>query len=183
MDIELEQGRENRPWSCRKGTNIHLKMNDLRLLHCTPKRSVLNGVDLEIAAGEKVCISGNNGSGKTALMHVLGSIYTEFTGILAYDGLPASSLDLESFALQDRRQLQSGACSRLRWWTTLLGREGISQDDLQTALKVSGLIEVVNTLPNGLFTVMDPPTAICILGHHEDLFARKHCPQAKPFAS
>lgn len=157
MDIELEQGRGEQTMKLPEGSNMQLKMADLRLHFAPQKRTVLSGVDLEIAAGEKVCISGNNGSGKTALMHVLGSIYTEFSGMLAYEGLPASSLDLESlrFRIGDNFNQESLFSASLVDNITL-GREGISQDDLQTALKVSGLSEVVNTLPNGLFTIMDP---------------------------
>ncbi|SYZ73845.1 putative Cobalt transport protein ATP-binding subunit [Candidatus Zixiibacteriota bacterium] len=61
---------------------------------------VLDGVDLQIAAGEKVAVIGRNGSGKTTFALMLNGIYRAFSGEIIVAGLnplePANNAALKS---------------------------------------------------------------------------------------
>jgi putative ABC transport system ATP-binding protein len=53
---------------------------------------VLDGVSLQIAAGDFVAIVGRSGSGKSTLLHVLGGLDTGFTGEVTVAGTKLAAL-------------------------------------------------------------------------------------------
>jgi len=64
-------------------------------------RNVLDGIDLSLAPGERIAITGDSGSGKTTLSSLLLRLYDPCDGTLTYGGVPVAG-----FAQQDwHRQL------------------------------------------------------------------------------
>ena len=64
---------------------------------------VLRGVDLMIAAGERVAVIGTSGAGKTTLMHIIGGLDRPTTGDVLFEGESLFSLrgaELDAFRNQ-----------------------------------------------------------------------------------
>jgi iron complex transport system ATP-binding protein len=74
--------------------------------------------DLEVAAGELICLLGRNGAGKTTLLKTLGGILTPLSGTVSLQGRPAASLSGRERALRAALLLTDGALPPF-----LLGRE------------------------------------------------------------
>jgi ABC-type lipoprotein export system ATPase subunit len=53
----------------------------------------VDGVSLEIAAGERLALLGRSGSGKTTLLHVLGGLVEPTSGTVEWQGHPLAGLD------------------------------------------------------------------------------------------
>ena len=65
----------------------------------------LRGVDLSVATGEFLAVTGASGSGKSTLMHILGGLDRADAGEVRLEGAAISSLDDEELALVRRRRL------------------------------------------------------------------------------
>ena len=66
---------------------IVLKASHIHKAFYNPSKvSVLNGIDLEVKAGEAVAIKGKSGEGKTTLLHILGTLEKPCSGVLEIGG-------------------------------------------------------------------------------------------------
>ena len=65
----------------------------------------LRGVDLEVAAGEFVAITGASGSGKSTLLHILGALDRPDAGEVTLEGNLLGEMSDENLALLRRRRL------------------------------------------------------------------------------
>jgi len=59
---------------------------------------VLDGVDLEVQAGEFVAVMGRSGSGKSTLLHILGGLDSEYGGEVTVAGTALRGLDDRALA-------------------------------------------------------------------------------------
>ena len=65
----------------------------------------LRGVDISVASGEFLAITGASGSGKSTLLHILGGLDRADSGEVWVEGTSLSSLQDEGLALLRRRRL------------------------------------------------------------------------------
>lgn len=54
--------------------------------------TILRGIDLDVAAGERVSVVGRSGSGKSTLLNILGLLDAPTSGSFAFDGVPVDRL-------------------------------------------------------------------------------------------
>jgi ATP-binding cassette subfamily C protein CydC len=100
---------------------------------------VLSQIDLRLAPGERVLLSGPTGSGKTALAHVL-TRFIDYEGRFAIDGMEASA------AAQDDVRRVIGLCEQQPYLfdsdvrqNLLFARETATDDELMAVLDRVGL--------------------------------------------
>ena len=67
--------------------------------------NVLNGIDLNIAKGEKICIIGPSGSGKTTLLNILGLLENPTNGSIQINSKDCNSMSLEQKTLFRRENI------------------------------------------------------------------------------
>jgi ABC-type bacteriocin/lantibiotic exporter with double-glycine peptidase domain len=157
MDIPLDNCEENSVQLDIEKDGLSVEISNLTLEFTNYAEPVLRDINLNIKQGEKVCISGPEGSGKSILLQVLGGLYTDFIGSLQYNGYAIKSLNLEQlrsyiaddFSLED---VFDGTLAE----NVSMGKEYITDDDILKAMHLVGLSEFLKELPNGLRTHMVP---------------------------
>jgi len=115
---------------------------------------VLDGIDLDIAAGEKVALVGASGGGKTTLVQILLGLYPAGSGQVLYDGVPVEEIGMDLVRDHVATVLQHPALfnDTVRMNLTM-GRE-IPDERLWSALELAQLADVIAELPDGLATLL-----------------------------
>jgi ABC-type bacteriocin/lantibiotic exporter with double-glycine peptidase domain len=113
----------------------------------------LSGIDLEIKAGEKVCISGPSGSGKTTLTNIITGLYTQYEGVAMIDKYSLRDLDLTHL----RDFVAKNISAEDLFDGTLLenitvGKPSLTAERAILALEQVGVLDKVYELPQGLAT-------------------------------
>jgi ABC-type bacteriocin/lantibiotic exporter with double-glycine peptidase domain len=118
---------------------------------------VLDNILLRVVPGERVCLGGANGAGKTSLLHMITGITEPGSGTVLIDDHPVSSLDLSAV----RSQIGDSLTGEDVFSGTVLdniriGRNWIDDTDIQEASRITGLQDLLGSLPDGVLTHLDP---------------------------
>ena len=115
---------------------------------------VLKGIELSIAAGEKVAVVGASGGGKSTLVQVLLGLYPPKAGDIKYDGISVSQIGFNRVREHVACVLQQPALfnDSLRMNLTL-GRD-VAEEQLWQVLEVAQIRDLVDELPEGLDTLL-----------------------------
>jgi len=126
---------------------------NLRFAYPGGREPALNGIDLEVAPGERVAVVGPSGAGKSTLIALLLRFYGGWKG-----GIEVAGVDLERFAPEDLPRLFAVLEQKTHLFTAtvrenlLLGRRDAAEDELWAALELAGLASQVAAMPQGLDT-------------------------------
>jgi len=121
-----------------------------------PGRPVLHGVSLEVRAGEKLALVGPSGSGKTTLALLLLRFVDPASGFIRLDGIDVRKLTLASLRNAFATVLQPPVLlpTTVRQ-NVAYGRPGTTTEEIERALRVAQLWDVVEELPEGIDTLLD----------------------------
>jgi ATP-binding cassette, subfamily B, bacterial HlyB/CyaB len=118
-------------------------------------KPALNGISLDIAAGQLIGIVGRSGSGKSTLTKLVQRLYVPEQGRVLVDGIDISLID----AAQLRRQI--GVVLQDNWLFNRSVRENIAIADpaapieaVMHAAQLAGAHEFVSELPEGYDTLV-----------------------------
>lgn len=135
---------------------LSLEMRNLQFSY-DEETDILRDISLQVNAGEKVCIQGNDSSGKSTLLRVMAGAYQGFKGSFLLDGLPVGNYNLSSLRSQTGVLLnqQDIFYGSLRD-NILLGNTSISMETVIEYAAKTGLNDFINTLKYGYDTILDP---------------------------
>ena len=115
-----------------------------------PSVAALDGVSLNVAAGETIALVGPSGAGKTTIIQLLQRFYDPTEGIIRLDGVDLRDMDRNAFrshmALvpQDPVIFADTARENIRF-----GRPGASDAEVESAAKAAAAHNFLTALPEG----------------------------------
>ena len=121
------------------------------------KRTILKDVDLSIKSGERIFISGENDSGKSTLLSLVGGLYVPTKGTITIDDIPVQNFQPESL----RSRIGGHFRDETLFEGTLLenitlGRPNATFENVRWAVDSMGLKKLINDLPLGYDTKVFP---------------------------
>ncbi len=137
-------------------TNKHTVGITIKNLHFSygEGTDVLNGINLEIPAGEKVALVGASGGGKSTLVQVLIGLYPGNQGMIYYDGVPINEIGLEIVREHVATVLQHPALFNDSVRMNLTLGKDIADAELWQALEIAQLSDTVKAMPETLDTIV-----------------------------
>ena len=117
--------------------------------------TVLKGIDLHVAPGEKVALVGASGSGKSTIVKLLLRFYPVSRGQVTIDGRDIESFDLEAYrdqlALVPQEVLLFGGTIREN---ITYGRLAATDEQVRAAARQANALDFIEAFPEGFDTLV-----------------------------
>jgi len=120
-----------------------------------PDVEVLKGIDLSIAAGQKIALVGASGAGKSTIVQLLQQFYRVDEGDILVDGQSIYNYDITTYrqnmAVVPQEVILFGGTIREN---ILYGRPGASGEEIEEAARQANAWEFIQSFPDGLETIV-----------------------------
>jgi ABC-type multidrug transport system fused ATPase/permease subunit len=134
-------------------------MEEVAFTYPTASVPAVDGVSLEIAAGEVIALVGANGSGKTTIAKLLAALYTPERGRIIWSGVdtreiePATLRDQVAIGFQDFEHFRMSVADNIG-----AGRHERrhNRHEIRYAAERAGVGEFISSLPESYETLLGP---------------------------
>lgn len=152
-DLPLEKvgGIDFPAGSWKAGYAISIK--GLRYKYPETTDYILKGIDLEIRSGERICITGSGGTGKTTLTNIIAGLHPGFEGAVTINNYSIRDLDLAHLRDKIAKNISpEDIFDGTIYDNVTVGKPLESVQDALLALQRVGLADPINAMPDGLNT-------------------------------
>ena len=152
LDIEKEKDRGEKELGA---AFKKITFDSVSLMYPQAKHPALKNFNLTISAGEHIALVGASGSGKTSLINLIPRFWEPSKGQILFD--ETNYLDLSLRSLRSRISIVSQNTflfnESIRYNLTY-GLGEVAEEKIREALKAVSLLEFVDSLPEGLETIV-----------------------------
>lgn len=141
--------------SKQKPKNYDIEFKNVSLQYPSSPQQVLHDINLHIKQNENIAIVGKTGSGKTSLINLLARFWEPSSGSIEIGGV-----NINELSETDLRNTMTIISQKPHIFNTslrnnlLLAKPNATEEELQHALEIAQLLDVVKQLPEGLDTWM-----------------------------
>ena len=156
MDLELEHNGPDEKIIQSQPEGLKFGLENVVFQPLDSSEPLLKNVSLTIQPGKKVVVTGESGSGKSAMMALFSGLYEEYEGKVLVNDLSLEYINLEKFRgmVGDFLELQQIFHGTIKE-NIIVGRD-YDQDQVDQILDLVGLKEYIYQLPLGLDTMLQP---------------------------
>lgn len=138
------------------GNPLRIRFSDITFTY-PDGASVLQNVSFLLNPGEKMCIMGSSGSGKSTALRLLTGAFRNFEGSVLVNDIPIGNYNIGSLRAATGILLsQQDIFQGTLWENITMGNKDISIAEITETVKLCGLTYFLESLPDGLDTPLDP---------------------------
>ena len=136
-----------------KDASVSLK--DITFSYDESKKNAIDGITLNIKAGDHVAFVGPSGGGKTTLASLIARFWDVKDGSISIGGVDVRKIDTKelmnqvSYVFQDSRLLKTSILENVR-----MGRPDATDDEVMAALENAQCNDIIEKLPQGVNTII-----------------------------
>ena len=149
--LDQPQDHEGRDGGLPERVDGRIELRDVGLDY--GRGPVLSGLNLTVEPGERLALLGDNGSGKSTTMSLIGGLYPPSSGDVLLDGLAVHELPERwlhtqvAMVLQDTFLFSGTLSDNLRY-----GRPDATDEEVARVAEIALVTEFADQLPDGLDT-------------------------------
>ncbi len=128
----------------------HIELRNVSLRYRDDQAPALDGVNLELHAGDTVALVGPSGAGKSTLVNLLPRFIEPTAGTLLLDGQPIAEWNVEALRRQFALVSQDVILFNDSVAANVALGDAVDRDRVREALRGANLMEFVETLPQGV---------------------------------
>ncbi|WP_066505356.1 peptidase domain-containing ABC transporter [Rufibacter sp. DG15C] len=153
LPLEETKGLTREMPSTYQGVSVQVK--SLSFKYAGAQTPVLQGMDLTITTGEKLCLTGPEEGGKSTLLQILAGLHTEYGGTVVFndlslkDYLPEALHEQIGFYLLPALLFEGTILENIT-----LGQPDVTLEEVLWALQTVELSDYVQSKPEGLYTLI-----------------------------
>lgn len=156
MPLESDTGKDFEGIG-EKNAAISLKITDLTVQLPQTKRVLFDKLNFDIKAGERICLAGQGGVGKSVILKSIAGIYSNYLGNISFNNVPNNNINPDSlrYRIGDNLTDESIFEGTLEENITI-GRPGVSLNQILWAVEKADLKDYVSSLNEGFSTHLEP---------------------------
>lgn len=135
--------------------DVSVSLKNVKFSYDDAKTNAIDGISLDIKAGEHIAFVGPSGGGKTTLASLIARFWDVSNGSISIGGVDIKNIenkklmDTVSYVFQDSRLLKTSILENVR-----MGRHDASDSEVIEALKKAQCSDIIDKLPEGVNTVI-----------------------------
>lgn len=155
MDLVLDTEELPSVANGEKINDASIKLSDVIFSYDESKQNAIDGITLDIKAGEHVAFVGPSGGGKTTLASLIARFWDVKSGSIKIGGVDVRNIETSelmnqvSYVFQDSKLLKTSILENVR-----MGRPDATDEEVLQALKNAQCSDIIEKLPQGVNTVI-----------------------------
>lgn len=153
MDLELENGTDTHDLKMKEVNAFSVEFIDVCFNYPNTSANIIDNISFSINAGDKICLSGANASGKASLLNVMSTLFNTTSGIIKFNNMNISDLNLSSLRtaignFMEHETLFEGTILE----NICVGQQNIDVDYMNLVINKLQLESYINNQENGFNT-------------------------------
>jgi len=138
-----------------EGSGYQISVSDLNYQYVDNPHPTLTNINIEIGPGERICVCGPGGSGKSTFTGIIGGLYSDYTGGVSINQFSLRDLDITHLRNKIAKNISAEDIFEGSIYENItIGKLAARPEEVMQVVDQVGLSHSVRNLPDGIHTLL-----------------------------